>query len=80
MERDKNGRFSKKAEEGTKLIFDIPPIKKILIWLIIFGVLLPWMSILSKFDVLTKILNLFDDLMNPTANENGNAKKGSLFG
>ena len=29
MERDKNGRFSKKAEEGTKLIFDIPPIKKI---------------------------------------------------
>ena len=59
MERDKNGRFSKKAEEGNKLIFDIPPIKKILIWLIIFGVLLPWMSILSKFDVLTKILNSY---------------------
>ena len=80
MERDKNGRFSKKTDEGIKLIFDIPPIKKILIWLIIFGILLPWMSILSKFDVPTKILKLFDELMNPISNENGNTKKGSLFG
>ena len=64
MERDSRGRFSKKTEEGFKIIFDIPPIKRIIIWALLFGILLPWISIIAKFAILNKLLSLFDELMN----------------
>ena len=64
MERDSRGRFSKKTEEGFKIIFDIPPIKRIIIWALLFGILLPWISIIAKFEILNKLLSLFDELMN----------------
>ena len=83
MDRDSKGRFSKKTEEGFKIIFDVPPIKRILIWAVLFGILLPWISVISKFEILNKLLSLFDELMNRTinenGNENGNSKKGGLF-
>ena len=79
MDRDYKGRFSKKTEEGFKIIFDIPSIKRILIWLLLFGILLPWILIISKFEILNKLFSLFDELMNRTINENGNSKKGGLF-
>ena len=63
MDRDSKGRFSKKAEEGFKIIFDIPSIKRILIWVVLFGILLPWISIIAKFEILNKLLSLFDELM-----------------
>ena len=77
--RDAKGRFSKKAEEGFKIIFDIPSIKRILIWLVLFGILLPWISIIAKFEILNKLLSLFDELMDGKINENGNSKKSGLF-
>ena len=63
MDRDSKGRFFKKTEEGFKIIFDIPSIKRILIWVISFGILLPWISIIAKFEILNKLLSLFDELM-----------------
>ena len=63
MDRDSKGRFSKKTEEGFKIIFDIPSIKRIIIWALLFGILLPWISIITKFEILNKLLSLFD-LMN----------------
>ena len=63
MDRDSKGRFSKKAEEGFRIIFDIPSIKRILIWVISFGILLSWISIIAKFEILNKLLSLFDELM-----------------
>ena len=79
MDRDSKGRFSKKAEEGFKIIFDIPSIKRILIWVISFGILLPWISIIAKFEILNKLLSLFDELMDGKINENGGSKKSGLF-
>ena len=61
MERDSKGRFSKKGDDGFKIAFNIPPIKRIILWLFIVAILLPWLSILAKFEVLNKILNLFDE-------------------
>ena len=79
MERDSKGRFFKKGDDGFKIAFNIPPIKRIILWLFIVAVLLPWLSILAKFEVLNKILNLFDELMNSSIIENGNTKKSGLF-
>ena len=79
MDRDSKGRFSKKAEEGFRIIFDIPSIKRILIWVISFGILLPWISIIAKFEILNKLLSLFDELMDGKINENDNSKKSGLF-
>ena len=79
MDRDSKGRFSKKAEEGFRIIFDMPSIKRILIWVISFGILLPWISIIAKFEILNKLLSLFDELMDGKINENGNSKKSGLF-
>ena len=79
MEWDSKGRFSKKGEDGLKITFDVPPIRRIIFWIIISTVLLPWISIICKFEVLKKILDLFDELMNPSINENGNSKKSGLF-
>lgn len=79
MERDSKGRFSKKGEDGLKIIFDVPPIRRIIFWIFIFAVLLPWISIIARFELLRKILDIFDELMNPSINENGNTKKGGLF-
>ena len=78
MVRDK-GRFSNKGEDGLKITFDVPSIRRIIFWIIISAALLPWISIISKFEVLKKILDLFDELMNPSINENGNSKKSGLF-
>ena len=79
MERDSKGRFSKKGDDGFKIAFDIPPIKRIILWIFIAAVLLPWLSLLAKFEVLKKFLNLFDELMNSSIIENGNTKKSGLF-
>ena len=79
MERDSKGRFSKKGDDGFKIAFNIPPTKRIILWLFIVAILLPWLSILAKFEVLNKILNLFDELMNSSIIENGNTTKSGLF-
>ena len=78
MERDSKRRFSKKGDDGFKIAFNIPPIKRIIVWLFIVAILLPCLSIIAKFKVLNKILNLFDELMNSSIIENGNTKKGKI--
>lgn len=79
MERDSKGRFSKKGDDGCKITFDVPPFKRIILWMFIVAVLLPWLSLIAKLEVLKKLLNLFDELMNPPIIENGNTKKTGLF-
>ena len=58
---------------------EISEIKRILILAILFGILLLWISIIPKFGILNKILDLLDELMNRANNENGNAMKDELF-
>ena len=79
MERDSKGRFSKKGDDRFKITFDVPSFKKIILWIFIAALLLPWLSLLAKFEVLKRLLNLFDELMNSSSIENGNSKKTGLF-
>lgn len=56
MEPDSKGRFYKKGDDEFKIAFSIPPIKRMILWIFIVAVLLPWLSLLAKFEVLKKIL------------------------
>ena len=64
--RDTKGRFKKQADEGFEINFTIPPFKKIIYIFIIFTVLLPWMVIGSRFNILNKILNFIEIIMTKT--------------
>ena len=48
MTRAEKGRFIKKDDEGLEIMIGLPKLKKMLIWIIIIGVLMPWISILGK--------------------------------
>ena len=79
--RDTKGRFKKQADEGFEIIFTIPPFKKIIYIFIIFTVLLPWMVIGSRFNILKRILNFIETIMTkPTESDSVETpKKNGLF-
>lgn len=79
MKRDKKIRFSKSCEDGLNITLGIPSIRKIVTYLIIAFILLPWVSILSKFNVLRKILDYFEFLLKIGNEEDSNTKKNGLF-
>ena len=61
MKRDEKGRFSKKEEEGFEIMVSIPPLKKILTWILIIAILIPWISIIRKNNLVQKIMDTLDD-------------------
>ena len=82
MPRDYKGRFTKSGEDGMKLIFAFPSINKILLWILIIGILMPWISIITKLDLPKKLLSAFDKLINSPvedSDKSGNSKKNGLF-
>ena len=48
MKRDEKGRFAKKEEEGLEIMIGLPPLKRMLTWIFIIGVMMPWISIISE--------------------------------
>ena len=60
MKRDDKGRFSKSSEGRLKLTLDFPPIKKIIIYLILGFVLLPWILLITKLNLFRKVLDYFE--------------------
>ena len=79
MKRDEKGRFSKSCEDGLNITLGIPSIRKIVTYLIIAFILLPWLSILSKFHLLKKILDYFESLLKLGNEEDSTTKKNGLF-
>lgn len=76
--RDGKGRFIK--EEGFRITFYIPTFSKMVYWLLLMVLLLPWISIICRLDILKKILSLFDDLMNIAKEEQKETtKKNGIF-
>ncbi len=59
MKRDEKGRFAKKDEEGLEIMIDLPPLKRILTWIFIIGILMPWISIIRKNNWLKKLWMLW---------------------
>ena len=66
MKRDTKGRYTKNYEEGVKIILCIPPIKKIVICILLIAIIKRWISIITKYNIFKKILNLFDKLITTT--------------
>jgi len=54
--RDKSGKFIKNEMEGYTLIISFPPLKKIICWIFILIILLPWLCIAFKYDLLNLIM------------------------
>ena len=79
MKRDTKGRFTKKCEEGVKIILGIPSIKKIVIWILLIAILMRWISIIAKYNIFKKILNLFDKLIRTINEDAASPKKNGLF-
>ena len=79
MKRDEKGRFAKKEGEGFEIMIDLPPLKKILTWIMIIGVLMPWISIIRKNNLVQKIMDALDDFFQKTNEEDVTPKKNGLF-
>ena len=54
--------MQKKNDEGHKIELNIPSVKKIIFWIVLLWVLMPWISIMAKFQILNKLFNIFQDL------------------
>ena len=77
--RDKNGRFLK-AENGIVIYLGFITIQRIIKLTIIIGVLLPWITIISKFNPIEKIFNFIQYLMEgPKKEDLEQGKKNGIF-
>ena len=63
MNIDNKERFYKSSDDGLKITLGIPSSEKIIIYLIIVLILMPWISILSKLKILRKIIDYFEYLL-----------------
>ena len=76
-------RDAKADYESNNLILTIPTFTKILKWITITLVLLPWLIIISKFNIFQKLENIFYILYKERNEENAenneNGKKSGLF-
>ena len=79
MKRDEKGRFLKKDEEGLEIMIGLPHLKRILTWIFIIGVLMPWISIIRKNNVFQKIMDVMDGFFQKTIEEAVSQKKNGLF-
>ena len=77
MKRDKNGRFSR--DDGYNIYFYIPSIKILIYWAFIIIILLPWMVIGARFNIIQKVFEFFEVILLKN-DENGETnKKSGLF-
>ena len=79
MKRDPKGRFIKKEEEEIKIVFGLPSLKKLMMWIIISAIMMPWISIIIKNNMFQKLLDAFDALLKQTDTEQVSQKKNGLF-
>ena len=79
MKRDEKGRFAKKDEEGLEIMIGLPPLKRILTWIFIIGILMPWISIIRKNNLFQKVMDALDGFFQKTIDEAATQKKNGLF-
>ena len=79
MKRDEKGRFAKKEEEGLEIMIGLPPLKRILTWIFIIGILMPWISIIRKNNLFQKLMDVLDGFFEKTIVEPATQKKMVYF-
>ena len=75
MKRDEKGRFAKKEEEGLEIMIGLPPLKRMLTWIFIIGVMMPWISIIRKNNLFQKLMDILDGFFEKTIEEAATEKK-----
>ena len=63
MPRDGKGRFSKEKSEGFQISLNVPSFKKILYLIFIISLLMSWITIILRFNILNKIFHIFEGFM-----------------
>ena len=56
-----------------------PPLKRMLIWIFIIGILITWISIIRKNNLFQKLLDVLDKFFEKTVEEAATQKKNGLF-
>ena len=79
MKRDEKVRFAKKEEEGLEIMIGLPPLKRMLTWIFIIGVMMPWISIIRKNNLFQKLMDILDNFFEKTIEEAAPQKKNGLF-
>ena len=67
--RDNKGRYMKQSEEGLKITFILPTIKRIILWILTIVLLIPWLLIIITMDLLNLILLKFEEILLPRNEE-----------
>ena len=79
MKHDEKGRFSKKEEEGLEIMIGLLPLKRLLTWIFIIGVMMPWISIIRKNNLFQKLMDILDGFFEKTIEEATTQKKMVYF-
>ena len=79
MKHDEKGRFAKKDEEGLEIMIGLPPFKRMLTWLFIIGLQIPWISIIRKNNLFQKLIDVWDKFFEKTIEEAATQKKNRFF-
>ena len=77
MKRDKNGRFSK--DDGYSFCLYIPSLKNLVYWAFIIIILLPWLVIGARFNIIQKIFEFFEEIFLKNDENGETTKKTGLF-
>ena len=75
--RDNRGRFKKVDKKGILICLVIPSIENI--YALLFIILLPWITICFKWQILKKVLNFMENLMKFNDTEKEEINKNGYF-
>ena len=76
--RDINGRFIKEEEE-FKIIFTLPSLSKLILWVLLLFLLSPWIMAIIRLPIWKDILSKFEMLFLIKGEEAEQTKKNGIF-
>ena len=80
MKRDSRGKFCKAEERKGEIIVDLPSIANIIFYGVLIFIMLPWLVIISKFNVWQNIRNKIEELFAfPAQNNEETPKKWNIL-
>ena len=57
----------------------LPPLKRMLTWIFIIGIIIPWISIIRKNNLFQKLMDILDGFFEKTIEEAATQKKTVYF-
>lgn len=87
MPRDKKGLFKKVAEdatkesgdEGFKLSLSLPSLKATTNWILIFLIIMPWISVMIRYNIVGKLFIKFEEFFSAKNSEDVETPKNTGY-